>query len=144
MELVPLRSVADRKQLDAAEDTIGHPLPHVLRLVLEQVANGGFGPGSGLLGVGPTGHRINLASGEVDLNLPDFHRFQVERDPRWDRDQLVILDWGDAIWGTVSLSTGFVGTFRGDTDTYEAQHLEPLGVDLQTWLMRWARGERVS
>ena len=144
IEPVPLLSVANRKELDAAETAIGQPLPHVLRLVLEHVANGGFGPGYGLLGVGPTGHRINLASGEVDLNLPDFHRFHLEHDAGWDRDQLVILDWGDVIWGTVSLSTGLVSTFRGDTDTYEAQHLEPQGVDLETWLMRWARGERVG
>jgi hypothetical protein len=144
LEPVPLLPVATSEELDAAEAAIGRPLPHVLRLVLEQVANGGFGPGYGLLGVGPTGHRINLASGEVDLNLPDFHRFHLGHDPGWDRDQLVILDWGDVIWGTVSLSTGLVSTFRGDTDTYEAQHLEPQGVDLETWLMRWARGERVG
>ena len=112
--------------------------------MLEQVANGGFGPGCGLLGVGPTGHRITLASGGVDLNLPDFYRFQVEHDPEWDRDQLVIFDWGDVIWGTVSLATGFVSTFRGDTDTHEAQHLEPQRIDLETLLMRWARGERVD
>jgi hypothetical protein len=141
---VPILAVADLKELDAAEAAIGRPLPHVLRLVLEQVANGGFGPGYGLLGVGPTGHRINLASGEVDLNLADFHRFHTEHDPQWDRDQLVILDWGDAVWGTVSLSTGLVSTFRGDTDTYEAQHVEDLGIDLETWLMRWAQGERVD
>jgi hypothetical protein len=144
LEPVPLLPVATSKELDAAEAAIGRPLPHVLRLVLEQIANGGFGPGYGLLGVGPTGHRINLASGEIDLNLPDFHRFQIEHDPQWDRDQLVILDWGDVIWGTVSLSTGVVSKFRGDTDTYEAQHFEPVGVDLETWLMRWARDELVA
>jgi hypothetical protein len=90
---VALLPVADPQDLDMAEAAIGHVLPPALRLVLEQVANGGFGPGYGLLGVGPTGHRINLASGEVDLNLPDFHRLQMD-DPEWDRDQLVILDWG--------------------------------------------------
>jgi hypothetical protein len=68
---------------------IGHSLPHVLRLVLEQVANGGFGPGYGLLGVFPT----SIGS-------------KWNNDPDWDRDQLVILDWGDAMFATVSLSSG--------------------------------------
>ena len=138
IESVRLPSVADPKELDAAEAAIGHPLPPVLRLVLEQVANGGFGPGYGLLGVGPTGHRINLAAGEVDLNLPDFHRFQVEHDPEWDGDQLVILDWGDAMLATVGLSSGVVSNY-----SYWDKFLSS-GEDLQQWLMRWARGERVG
>ncbi len=138
IEPVPLLSVADRRELDAAEAAIGHPLPHVLRLVLERVANGGFGPGYGPLGVGRTGHRINLASGEVDLNLPDFHRFQMERDPEWDTDQLVILDWGDAMFATVSLSSGAVSNYSY-WDKFSST-----GEDLQQWLMRWTRGERVG
>lgn len=135
---VSLLPVADSKELDAAEAAIGHPLPHVLRLLLEHVANGGFGPGYGLLGVGPTGHRINLASDEVDLNLPDFHRFQLEQDPEWDRDQLAILDWGDAMLATVSLSTGMVSNY-----SYWDKFIST-GEDLYQWLMRWARGERVG
>ena len=138
IEPVPLLPVANGRDLDAAEAAIGQPVPRVLRLVIQQVANGGFGPGYGLLGVGPAGHRINLASGEIDLNLPDFHRFQVEHDPEWDRDQLVILDWGDAIFATVSLSSGVVSNY-----SYWDKFLST-GQDLQQWLLRWARGERVG
>jgi hypothetical protein len=139
--LVP---VADQEDVDAAEAAIGHTLPQALRLVLEQVANGGFGPGFGLLGVGPLGHRIDLAGGDVNLNLSDFYLFQLEHDPRWDRDQLVIADHGDVIWDTVSLSTNEISTFRGDTDTYESQHFEPTGIDLETWLLQWALGQSVA
>lgn len=134
---VPLLPVADRQDLDAAEASIGHSLPPTLRLVLTEVANGGFGPGYGLLGVGLTGHRIDIA--EFSLNLPDFYRLQLEQDPEWNRDQLVIADHGCVIWETVSLSTGEVSTFRGDTGTFEAQHFEPTGMDLQAWLLNWAR-----
>jgi hypothetical protein len=134
---VPLLPVADRKDVDAAEVSIGHSLPPALRLVLTEVANGGFGPGYGLLGVGLTGHRIDIA--DSSLNLPDFYRVQLEEDPEWKRDQLVIADYGCVIWETVSLTTGEVSTFRGDTGTFEEQHFEPTGMDVETWLLRWAR-----
>lgn len=129
---------ATNRELEEAEIKIGSPLPPVLALVLREVANGGFGPGDGLLGVGAGGHRYGGA--DLSWNLPDFYRLNAAEDP-WDKDQLVIVDFGDVIWGTVSLSTGLVSTFHGDTDTFEAQHFEPTGIDLETWLMRWALDE---
>lgn len=129
---------ATREEIEEAEFKIGSPLPPILALLLRDVANGGFGPGDGLLGVGHGGHKYNGA--DLNLNLPDLYRLNTAED-QWDKDQLVIVDFGDVIWGTVSLSTGFVSTFRGDTDTFEAQHFEPAGVDLETWLMRWALAE---
>lgn len=133
---------ATMEDVEAAESKIGARLPPVLTLLLTEVANGGFGPGDGLLGVGPAGHKIEIA--DISADLADFYRLNIDEDPRWDRDQLVILDWGDVIWGTVSLSTGLVSTFRGDTDTFEAQHFEPIGIDLETWLMKWALGQSVG
>jgi hypothetical protein len=137
-----LLPTATGEEVEAAESKIGSPLPPILSRLLLEVANGGFGPGDGLLGVGPGGHKIEAA--DISLNLPDFYLVLVKDDRLWDKDQVVIVDWGDGIWGTVSLSTGVVSTFRGDTDTYEAQHFEPTGVDLETWLLRWARGESVG
>lgn len=129
---------ATNQELEEAQIKIGSPLPPVLALLLREVANGGFGPGDGLLGVGAGGHRYEGA--DLSLNLPDFYGLNATED-RWDKDQIVIVDFGDVIWGTVSLSTGLVSTFRGDTDAYEAQHFQPKGVDLETWLMRWALDE---
>jgi hypothetical protein len=137
-----LLPTATGEEVEAAESKIGSPLPPILSRLLLEVANGGFGPGDGLLGVGPGGHKIEVA--DISLNLPDFYLVLVKDDRLWDKDQVVIVDWGDGIWGTVSLSTGVVSTFRGGTDTYEAQHFEPTGVDLETWLLRWARGESVG
>ena len=133
----PLLPVANRKDIDAAEASIGRPLPAALRLVLLEVANGGFGPGYGLLGVGPVGHRTDI--GDWHVNLPEFFRVQLEEDPEWDRDQLVIVDHGCVIWDTVSLTTGKVSTFRGDTSTFDEQHFEPTGMDVEAWLLNWAR-----
>ena len=132
---------ATSEEIEAAEAQIGSPLPPVLVIVLRQVGNGGFGPGDGLLGVGMGGHRYSDSN--LNLNLPDFYRLNVA-EGRWDNDQIVIVDFGDVIWGTVSLSTGLVSTFRGDTGTFEEQHFEPTGIDLETWLLRWALGEPVG
>ncbi len=41
---------ATDEQLQATEEALGFPLPPVLHALYEQVANGGFGPGYGLLG----------------------------------------------------------------------------------------------
>ena len=43
---------AGADELDAAEGRLGFALPESLRTVYSQVANGGFGPGYGLLGIG--------------------------------------------------------------------------------------------
>ena len=129
---------ATHEEIEEAELKIGSPLPAILALLLRDVANGGFGPGDGLLGVGPEGHRYEGA--DLMLNLPDLYRLNASEDT-WDKDQLAIVDFGDVIWGTVSLSTGLVSTSRGDTGTYEAQHREPTAVDLETWLMRWAQAD---
>ena len=129
---------ATNQELEEAEIKIGSPLPPALALLLREVANGGFGPGDGLLGVGAGGHKYGGAG--LSLNLPDFYRLNAAED-MWDKDQIVIVDFGDVIWGSVSLSTGLVSTFRGDADTFEAQHFELTGVGLETWLMRWALDE---
>jgi len=62
----------------------------------------------------------------------------MERDPEWDTDQLVILDWGDAMFATVSLSSGAVSNYSY-WDKFSST-----GEDLQQWLMRWTRGERAG
>lgn len=46
-----LPSPAPEAALDAAEARLGFPLPAQLRRVYSEVANGGFGPGGGLLSV---------------------------------------------------------------------------------------------
>ena len=47
----PLPAVASEEQLTAAERGLGFALPPLLRRLYAEVANGGFGPGSGILGI---------------------------------------------------------------------------------------------
>jgi hypothetical protein len=51
----PLPAPASLADVEAAEAALGCRLPTLLRRVLAEVADGGFGPGYGLLGVGPGG-----------------------------------------------------------------------------------------
>jgi hypothetical protein len=51
---------ATEEQLQATEDILGFSLPGTLRRLYAEVANGGFGPGYGILGaVGGTSHASN-------------------------------------------------------------------------------------
>src|SRR5579863_8967143 len=42
---------ASEETLKETEDQLGFPLPLLLRMLYSQIANGGFGPGTGLRGV---------------------------------------------------------------------------------------------
>ena len=48
---MPLPAVASEAQLAAAERQLGFALPLLLRRLYAEVANGGFGPGAGILGI---------------------------------------------------------------------------------------------
>ena len=41
---------ATEQQIKETEQQLGFPLPHLLRLLYTQIANGGFGPGYGIIG----------------------------------------------------------------------------------------------
>ena len=47
----PLPAAADEAQLAEAERRLGFALPPLLRRLYAEVANGGFGPGTGILGI---------------------------------------------------------------------------------------------
>ena len=49
--VTPLPAVASEAQLAAAERQLGFELPPLLRRLYAEVANGGFGPGAGILGI---------------------------------------------------------------------------------------------
>src|SRR4028119_998412 len=47
----PLYPVATEAEIADAERRLGFPLPLLLRRIYEEVGNGGFGPGGGLIGI---------------------------------------------------------------------------------------------
>lgn len=94
-------SPASEDDLVAAEAQIGFALPVPLRKVLRQVANGGFGPGHGLAGVGEQGHRAGTFAGHGRDSLEDGYLNCLaagSRSPDW--------DWPDGLLPLVDKGCG--------------------------------------
>lgn len=125
-----LPAPATAAQLDAAEAMMGFPMHPLHRRLLQEIADGGFGPGDGLVGV---------------VNGKDAHdRALVElRDALWIDSEtplypgvVPLCDWGDAIWSCIDAKTGHVLTLdeSGLTDTQQS---------LCSWLADWISGVQI-
>jgi hypothetical protein len=125
-ELAPPATPEQVAQAERALNCRLHPLH---RRLLQEVGNGGFGPGDGLIG---------LPGGRVDHD----GRSVVEL-----REQLLaddigagvlvqvvpLCDWGDGVWSFLDEETGHVLMLDegGLTDT---------GLSLQSWMSDWVDG----
>jgi hypothetical protein len=121
-ELGPLASAETVSRAQLAMGCILHPLH---RQLFEEVANGGFGPGMGLVGL-PGG-------------TPDLHgRSLVElREILWLDSEtplpfpvVPLCDWGDAIWSCLDVETDSVLTM----DEYG---LKDTSQSFSSWLEDW-------
>jgi hypothetical protein len=69
---------ASEKKLAATEAVLGFPLPHPLRALYTEVANGGFGPGVGIRGaLGGYGSSTGDPAGTI-VSYYNFHRQQAQ------------------------------------------------------------------
>jgi hypothetical protein len=84
----PVRPPASEAELARVEGELGFPLPGALRRVYGEIADGGFGPGEGILPLeGVLSAYRDLQAGAVlprDRAWPDGLLPVVERDPGWD------------------------------------------------------------
>ncbi|MGW7607158.1 SMI1/KNR4 family protein [Streptomyces sp. NPDC054766] len=106
-----------------AEQIIGFPLPPLLRRLYLEVANGGFGPREGILGV---------RGGPVQANFRDIAElYQDGPDPSGEipAGQVLIYDWGCTIWSLVD----FADPAGGMWCTHDGAHWAQ-GVTLVEWL----------
>jgi hypothetical protein len=87
----PLPPPATRDQLDAAERRIGFVLPPLLRRLYAEVANGGFGPGPGILGV-QGGWKNDHGKTIEDLHAEMLEAVQENRLWLWPAGLLPIAD----------------------------------------------------
>ncbi|MDQ1009948.1 hypothetical protein QFZ82_004433 [Streptomyces sp. V4I23] len=106
-----------------AEEAIGFPLPPLLRRLYLEVANGGFGPDEGILGV--SGGRAQGNFGEI------AELYQDGPDPsgRIPAGLVPVYDWGCTIWSLVDFRdpAGFMWC------NHEGEHW-PQGITLAEWL----------
>lgn len=135
---------ATAEAIEQAEKSLDFALPPLLKRVLLEIGNGGFGPGHGILGV-QGGATDEHGSSLVDLydGLSATH----PEDPgwRWPERLVPICCWGDATYSCIDCShrEGPVVTF--DANGYRAganlsRFLVPQDLTLDAWLRAWVEG----
>ena len=114
--------------IEAAERAMGCALHPLHRRLLEEVGNGGFGPGDGLVG---------LPDGSLDI---DGRSIVTLRQILWlDAERplplpvVPLCDWGDGIWSCIDSGTGVILTLS-------ELGLKDTGQSLHSWLADWVSG----
>lgn len=117
----PLYVTASHDAVDAAERELGFPVVGLLRRLYTEVANGGFGPGAGILGVD---------GGHVDECGRHMSALYAELRKQWWPEGLVPLcDWGGGAWGCVDGHSRIV--------TMDEQGPTGTSYTLHTWMEAW-------
>lgn len=132
-------------QLQAAEASLGFPVPALLGRVYTGVANGGFGPGRGLLGV-PGGAADEHGSSIVDLY--DSFSASSADDPSWQwPDRLVPLCvWVRSVYSCLDCADPEAAVIGLDLTGYEPGRslkeflLPQAPLTLEAWLRAWSEG----
>lgn len=129
-------------ELERAEARLGFPLPPTLRAIYLNVADGGFGPGYGLLPL------LDAEAGVAGESVVELYLSFCLPDPddsewHWPQCLLPINDWGCAIRSCVDVASpeeslisfvpGGIGAWQGSWRS------EPL--TLQQWLAAWLDGK---
>lgn len=117
------------------ETLLGAALPALLR-ELYRIANGGFGPGYGLLGL-RDGHTDDTARTATDL----LREVQHGRWPGMPPGLLALCHWGCAIYSLVHCPSGRI--FGYDPNAGPPGHEVPFFEQeyiLTTWLQAWLDG----
>ncbi|MCP3854010.1 MAG: SMI1/KNR4 family protein [Actinomycetia bacterium] len=132
----PPHPPATQELIAEAERAIGQPLPGLLRRLYLEVANGGFGPSHGLLGVG-TGH------GEApDETALDRYRELQSLGMAIPESLFPVCDWGCAILSLVDCadpSTQMWGFDPNPVDQIEHAFF-PQEMGFTGWLQLWLSG----
>jgi SMI1 / KNR4 family (SUKH-1) len=128
-----------------AEKQLGFALPPLLRRAYLEVANGGFGPGYGVMGIwdGFTDDQSNTV-----VDLYQSYRRGYPDDPTWDwpRGLLPICHWGCAVYSAVDATTEgnpvvFMDIGVKDAGAPMSSITIPHKSTLQSWLEDWLEGK---
>ena len=132
-----LPAVASAEALAALESAIAAPLPPFLRRVFAEVADGGFGPGGGLLSASAAGAAYGRMRGGAELprgrSWPDGLLPVVERDPGYycvdcTSPEGRVVDWDPEELAEFSGEKAFAASFSEEAPSVEA------------WLQSWVGG----
>ncbi|MEW2510421.1 SMI1/KNR4 family protein [Streptomyces sp. NPDC046870] len=114
---------ATPEAIAGAEEAIGFPLPPLLRRLYAEVANGGFGPNEGILGVNGGTAQGNFA------DIAELYQDGPDPSGRIPAGLVLIYDWGCTIWSLVD--------FRDPAGVMWVNHEGECwsqGVNLAEWL----------
>ena len=137
----PLPAPATPAALDAAEVAMSVTLPPLLRRLYGEVANGGFGPGSGLIGV-----RGGWTDDE-GRSMEQLHEMLAEGDPdepswSWPVGLVPLLDQSPS-WVCVDTTHGEGKVVRFDSEEIEyggwAASFTAVAPSLNAWLSEWVK-----
>ncbi|MGW3121536.1 SMI1/KNR4 family protein [Streptomyces sp. NPDC001107] len=112
-----------------AERVVGYPLPALLRRLYLEVANGGFGPRGGVLGVSGGKWRGDWAD-IVDV----YEAFSSAPDSEVPDGFVWLFEWGDAIWSLVDCRDPLGPMWGWDPTDGPEGALFPTGQNLAEWL----------
>jgi hypothetical protein len=139
----PLRPPATKEEIAAAESRLGFSLHPFHALLLTSVANGGFGPGDGLLGVGERGHHAKAHG--------DLAGVRAAIGSTHPPGAVPLNDFRDGYWGVVDKNAAFYistdhGVFqmRKDLDLRRLLSAWASGEDLEEWLFKPASPARTA
>jgi hypothetical protein len=124
--------VASEAVVGAAEATLGLGIPKLLRSIYLNVANGGFGPGYGIIGVGG-GHRSNL--GTLVETFTEIKRGADYLGLRWNPQLLPFCEWGCNVFSCVDCSDPGNPVFSSD----ECK-VHPVNCGLEEFFRMWLDG----
>jgi hypothetical protein len=129
----------------AAEERLGFGLPSFLTAVYVHVANGGIGPGYGLIGL-PNGFTDD--QGNSVVSLYEAYRQGDPEDPTWlwPRGLLPICHWGCVIYSAVDcVSDGnpvvFADVSNKEPGSPMSSILIPHKPTLAAWFDGWLDGD---
>jgi hypothetical protein len=128
-----------------SEAALGFEIPKLLLQLYQTVANGGFGPGYGLIG---------LHGGTLDdLGRDAIQLYQLYSSPdpddadwRWPGGLLPICHWGCAIYSCIECTTDGNPMWTFDPNRHDqawAQCFIPAKRSLENWLEAWAGGTKL-
>jgi hypothetical protein len=139
----PLPEPARHADLRRAEEVLGCQLPQVITGVYSAIANGGFGPGYGLVGIG--GGRAGFVNGTTRRHCEEeYAAFRQMRDFSWPAHLLPVCDWGCGIYSCVDASRPDAPLFTSFSDLiYDdpVHAVTPPGCGFADWLRAWADGQ---
>jgi hypothetical protein len=133
---------ATPEQVQASQRRLGFSLPVPLRQVVMQVANGGFGPGYGLLGL-EGGATDDLGDTAVDSYLVR-RSWDGQQGWRWPERLVPICTWGCGIYTCMICEQGSIGgrLVRYDPDFEdELWQFRGEGRTVAQWLGAWLDGQ---